>query len=57
MTLNTAMSQSADEYAQKIARMGGLQHSKPHERPGQGENLAMACSTNGLSAEKAVDMW
>ena len=51
------MSQSAAAYAQRLARMDTLQHSSSSERPGQGENLAMACGSGGLSAKKAVDMW
>ena len=57
MTLNSHMNQQAASYARRIARRGSLQHSSSSERPGQGENLAMACSTNGLSAEEAVDNW
>ena len=57
MTLDSSMSQSAAAYAQRLARMGTLQHSSSSEKPGQGENLAMACGSGGLSAKKAVDMW
>ena len=51
------MNQQAAAYAQRLARMGTLQHSSSSERPGQGENLAMACRSGGLSAKRAVDMW
>ena len=51
------MNQQATAYAQRLARMGSLQHSSSSERPGQGENLAMACGSGGLSAQRAVEMW
>ena len=57
MRLDSSMSQQAAAYAQRLARMGKLQHASSSERPGQGENLAMACGSGGLSAQRAVDMW
>lgn len=57
MRLDSNMNQQAAAYAQRLARMGTLQHSTSSERPGQGENLAMACGSGGLSAKRAVDMW
>jgi len=50
------MNQQAAAYAQRLARMGSLQHSSSSERPGQGENLAMSCGRD-LSAKAAVEMW
>ena len=57
MKLDPRMSQQAAAYAQRLARMGSLQHSSSSERPDQGENLAMACRPNGFSAKDAVEMW
>ena len=57
MRLDSSMNQQARSYAQRLARMGSLQHSSSSERPGQGENLAMACGSGGLSAQRAVEMW
>lgn len=56
MTLNGDMSRSAQAYAERLARMGSLQHSGSSERPGQGENLAMTCGRSFTGAT-AVDMW
>lgn len=57
MRLDFGMNQQAAAYAQHLARMGSLQHSSSSQRPGQGENIAMACGSGGLSAQRAVDMW
>ena len=57
MSLDSSMSQQATAYAQRLARMGKLQHSSSSQRPGQGENLAMACGSGGMSAQRAVEMW
>ena len=57
MTLDSRMSQQARAYAKRLANIGSLQHSSSSERPGQGENLAMACGSRGLSAQRAVEMW
>ncbi|XP_068724150.1 uncharacterized protein [Montipora capricornis] len=60
MTLDRALSNQAKAYAQKIANMGQLVHSSQAER-GQsvGENLAYACSSNGvpLTGESTTKMW
>ena len=53
MTLDSSMSQDAAAYAQRLANMNTLQHSSSND----GENLAMACGSQGLSAQRAVDMW
>lgn len=57
MRLDSSVTRQARAYAQRLARMGSLQHSSSSERPGQGENLAMACGSGGLSAQRAVAMW
>jgi len=57
MKLDSRMTQQAAAYARRLAGMGTLQHSSSSERPGQGENLAMACGSGGLSAQRAVEMW
>ncbi|XP_068675365.1 uncharacterized protein [Montipora foliosa] len=60
MTLDRDLSNQAKAYAQKIANMGQLVHSSQAER-GQsvGENLAYACSSNGvpLTGESTTKMW
>ena len=53
MTLDDSMSKSATSYATILAQRGGLKPSSSSD----GENLAMGCSQNGLSAEAAVNMW
>ena len=57
MRLDRSLTQQARAYAQRLARTGTFQHSSSNERPGQGENLAMACGSGGLSARRAVEMW
>ena len=58
MTLNREMSDAAAVYAQKMADTGKMQHSKREERPGQGENLGMGCSTTKpLSLMQAITNW
>ena len=58
MRLDKEMCNQAKAYAQKIAKMGKLVHSPGKERPGQGENLSMGCSTHKAQAvEEAVASW
>ena len=60
MKLDEQMSKSAEEYAKKIAQMGTLKHSSSDERSGNGENLAMKCSSreeDEMSAEEATKNW
>ena len=58
MKLDRNMCDEAKEYAETIAQMGGLKHSADTDRPGQGENLSMGCSTNMAQAiEEAVENW
>ena len=60
MKLDEEMTKSAEEYAKKIAQMGTLKHSSSDERSGNGENLAMKCSSreeDEMSAEEATKNW
>ena len=58
MTLDRQMCDEAKAYAEKIAKMGSLQHSTRDQRNGQGENLSMGCSTNAAQTmEEAVTNW
>ena len=60
MTLDRDLCNQAKAYAQKIANTGELIHSLPEERGNSvGENLAYACSSNGipLTGKKATKMW
>ena len=60
MELDEEMTKSAEEYAKKLAKMGTLQHSSSDERSGNGENLAMKCSSlkgDEMSAEEATKNW
>ena len=59
MTLNNEMSSAAAAYAKKIASTGSMQHSSRDERPGQGENLYMSCTSKSTaeSAATAVKKW
>ena len=57
---NTKMSIEAKQYAQILARKKDLIHSLPSERPQQGENLAMGCTTGegqGITAREAIAKW
>ena len=59
MTFNEEMAKSATAYAEKLAKMGTLQHSSRSERNGDGENLAMACSSEdkGYAATDPTGAW
>ena len=58
MTLNAEMSQEAAAYAEKIAKLGQLEHARPEERNGDGENLSFKCGTEkGQTAAEAVTHW
>ncbi len=45
MTLDDDMNTAAAEYAQTLLNLSYLKHSDRESRSGQGENLAMGCST------------
>ena len=56
MKLDEKMSKEAEEYAQKLANMGTLQHAQTD----YGENLAMKCSSqkgDEMTAEEATKNW
>ncbi len=58
--INSEMSKSAEEYAKKLAASGNFQHSSKDERKGDGENLAMKCSSKKgeeMGAEEATKNW
>ena len=57
MRLDRSMTQQANNNAQRLASTGTFQHSSGTERPSQGENLAMTCSSGGLPARRAVELW
>lgn len=57
---NTEMSIAAKLYAQVLARGKDLRHSSLSQRPGQGESLAMGCTTapgEGITAKEAITKW
>lgn len=59
MSLNCELSKQATEYAQKLADLGSLVQSGYSDRPDQGENLALDCTSgtaDGL-ANEAVTNW
>ena len=52
------MCDEAKQYAQTLLNRGHLVHSPSSERSGQGENLAMGCSTSAAQPiEEAVTNW
>ena len=59
MVLDRGLSDQAKANAQKIANMGQLMHLSQPERDDARENLAYACSSNGvpLTGEAATKMW
>lgn len=58
MKLNRKMCDEAAAYAKIIAQSGSLKHSSRNEREGQGENLAMGCSTKkGQTITEGVTNW
>lgn len=59
MVLDQGLSNQAKANAQKIANMGQLMHLSQPERDDARENLAYACSSNGvpLTGEAATKMW
>ena len=57
---NTDMSIAAKKYAQVLATEKDLRHSPLKDRPDQGENLAMGCTTaagEGITAREAITKW
>lgn len=57
---NLTMSQAAKGFAQILAGKQDLFHSPLVDRPGQGESLAMGCTTGGgeaITAAEAVKKW
>ena len=58
MTLNRTMCNAAALWAKEIAENGSLVHSDEDQRPGQGENLSMGCSSDTpQTVKEAVDNW
>lgn len=58
MTLDREMCDQAKAYASRLAQSGSMMHSSDAERPGQGENLSMGCSSNkAQTMEEAVTNW
>ena len=59
MVLDRGLSNQAKANAQKIANTGQLMHLSQPERDDARENLAYACSSNGvpLTGEAAKKMW
>lgn len=59
MVLDRGLSNQAKANAQKIANTGQLMHLSQPERDDARENLAYACSSNGvpLTGEAATKMW
>ncbi|XP_048577144.1 probable pathogenesis-related protein CaO19.6200 isoform X2 [Nematostella vectensis] len=59
MILDEALSAEAQKFAKELAHLETLKHSDRPSRPGEGENLAMGCSTEGtiMSAAAAVKKW
>ena len=60
MTLNAKMSDEAEAYAKKLAKLGRLQHASSEDRRGDGENLAYACSSEPgaiMTAGQATANW
>lgn len=58
MTLDRAMCNAAAQWAKEIAENGSLIHTAAEQRPGQGENLSMGCSTaQAQTMKEAVANW
>ena len=63
LQLNAALHADAQRYAKTLfglGVLGGLPHSSRESRPGQGENLAKACSAGAPLHDfykNAIDAW
>ena len=58
MTLDREMCNAAARWAKHIAEQGSLVHSNDSQRPGQGENLSMGCSSaQSQTVKEAVNSW
>jgi len=58
MTLDREMCNAAAQWAKVIAENGSLVHSTVKQRPDQGENLSMGCSTaQPQTMKEAVTNW
>ncbi|CAH3041090.1 Golgi-associated plant pathogenesis-related protein 1-like [Pocillopora damicornis] len=58
MTLDREMCNSAAQWAKYIAEQGSLEHSTEDQRPEQGENLSMGCSSDkAQTVKEAVANW
>lgn len=59
LKLDKKMTAEAQNFARQLAKLGTLKHSARDSRQGQGENLAMGCSSGdvAMSAETATKKW
>lgn len=59
LKLDLEMSRQAQVFAEQLAKLGTLKHSARDSRPGQGENLAMGCSSGDsvMPASAATKKW
>ena len=59
LKLNRKMSLQAQAFARQLAKLGTLKHSARDSRTGQGENLAMGCSSSdsSMTAAAATKKW
>ncbi|XP_065065301.1 uncharacterized protein LOC135691380 [Rhopilema esculentum] len=59
LELNDKLSKDAQEYAEHLAKTASSDHSLRRDRPGQGENIAVGCTSAGseLRAKEAISQW
>ena len=57
--MNERLSKDAQDYAEHLAKAASSVHSLRKDRPGQGENIAVGCTSAGseLRAKEAISQW
>ena len=59
LEMNEKLSKDAEDYAKNLSETDASVHSVRKDRPGQGENIAVGCTSAGseLRAKEAVSQW
>ena len=59
LEMNERLSKDAQDYAEHLAKTASSAHSLRKDRPGQGENIAVGCTSAGseLRSKEAISQW